>query len=275
MPTDPHIQQLAQTIAEQFSALSEVEAVTLGGSHSTDTADNASDMDLYVYARDGKVNLDSRRALLQDRADTFELDNRFWEPGDEWLERESGTHIDVIYRDVGWIIDEIYTITVRHRARLGYSTCLWYNVLHTTPLYDRGNWFAELQKGARQTGYPDALMIAIIKKNHPVLRKNLSSYLHQIERAQARGDFVSVQHRVTALLASYFDILFALNKLPHPGEKRMLAFAERECEKQPPDMREQVTAVLYTDNRVQSVNHLINGLDDLLIAEGLLPHRML
>ena len=43
--------------------------------------------------------------------------------------------------------------------------------------------------------------------NHPLLRRNLSSYLHQIARAVEREDAVAVHHRVTALLASYFEQL--------------------------------------------------------------------
>ncbi|HTE18437.1 MAG TPA: DUF4037 domain-containing protein, partial [Armatimonadota bacterium] len=89
---------------------------------------------------------------------------------------------------------------------------------------DSNGWYGRLQDGARQP-YPEALKQAIIAKNHPILRRTLSSYLHQITRAAARDDVVSVQHRVTALLASYFDILFAVNELPHPGEKRQLRFA--------------------------------------------------
>ena len=51
----------------------------------------------------------------------------------------------------------------------------------------------------------------------------------QIKKAQKRGDFVSVNHRVTEFLASYFDVIFALNEMTHPGEKRMQSICSSEC----------------------------------------------
>ena len=49
------------------------------------------------------------------------------------------------------------------------------------------------------------------------------------KKAQKRGDFVSVNHRVTEFLASYFDVIFALNEMTHPGEKRMQSICSAEC----------------------------------------------
>ena len=82
---------------------------------------------------------------------------------------------------------------------------------------------------------------------------------------------VSVNHRVAALLASYFDVLFALNRVPHPGEKRLLAKAEELCGIRPLRMNEEVTAVLTTTDpaRLSATDALIDSLDALLYAEGL------
>ena len=57
----------------------------------------------------------------------------------------------------------------------------------------------------------------------------LPSFDSQIEKAENRKDFVSVNHRVTEFLASYFDIIFALNEMTHPGEKRMQSICSKEC----------------------------------------------
>lgn len=51
----------------------------------------------------------------------------------------------------------------------------------------------------------------IVALNHPVLRDVIPSYYAQIEKAVGRGDLVSVNHRLAALLASYFDTVFAVN----------------------------------------------------------------
>ena len=91
-----------------------------------------------------------------------------------------------------------------------------------------------------------------------------------------RGDSVSIQHRVTALLASYFDVLFAVNELPHPGEKRLLQFAATRCAKIPLDMETQINAILETAARpaspaiIMQINALLDGLDNLLAKERLL-----
>ena len=140
-------------------------------------------------------------------------------------------------------------------------------------LFDRKGWFQQLQVMAQQP-YPEPVVHAIIANNYPILRDNPSAYLHQLEKAVRRGDLVGVNHRVAAFLASYFDILFAINRLPHPGEKRLLAYAEKHCPKLPPGMRQQIESLIHAsgtgDRRVlDAVNNLVDGIDMLLKAEGL------
>ncbi len=263
----PHATPLAQTLAAAYAGLPSVEAVTLAGSQTTGHSGPDSDLDLYVYSRD-PVAVADRARIAYARAPQPEVDNRFWEAGDEWVEPDSGLGVDVMFREVAWIEEQLARVLERHEASTGCSTCLWHNVLSAQILYDREGWFGRLQAWAGRP-YPEELRQAILAKNHPILRSTQSSYLHQIERAVARGDLVSVNHRVAALLAGYFDILFAHNRLPHPGEKRLLAHAAA-CPQTPQDMARQVTALLRAagegDQVVARVNELLDSLDALLAA---------
>jgi hypothetical protein len=266
---------LAQQVAAAFAALPQVVAMAMAGSRTTDTADDQSDTDLYVYAAE-PVAIADRAAVATSFATHSEVGNDFWEPGDEWIDDRTGRQVDVMYRTPAWIEEQLARVLVRHEAAVGYTTSFWSNVLHSEPLFDRSGWYRDLQEIAKRP-YPEPLRRAIVAKNYPILRRTISSYLVQIERAVRRSDSVSIQHRVTALLASYFDILFAVNELPHPGEKRLLQFAMTQCAKTPPHMETQINALLETAPRpatlavVRHVHALLDNLDALLVDEELLP----
>jgi hypothetical protein len=261
---------LAECVASAFASLPQVEAVAIAGSRTSEFADEASDVDLYVYVT-ADIPLDDRARIAAGSAHA-EIGNTTWEPGDEWIDGETGTPFDVMFRHTQWIEEQLDRVLVQHQASVGYSTCFWYNVLHSRPLFDRSGWFRRLQTRANQP-YPPELRHAIIAKNYPLLRQNQSSYLHQIELAIQRDDPVSVNHRAAALLASYFDVLFAVNELPHPGEKRILEHAKASCTKVPNGMKRQVTELVASigdlDGRLAGrINALVDGLDELLAKEG-------
>ncbi len=269
----PVIHPLAIELAGHYSAFPQVEAVVLAGSQTVGRADPSSDLDLYVYVQDA-LPLALRTQLVAPRASYAELGNLFWEPGDEWVEASSGLAIDVMFRQVAWIEAQLNRVLQQHLASVGYSTCFWHNVQSSQILFDRNAWFHSLQQVARQP-YPEPLRHAIVAKNWPILRQTMSSYRQQIARALNRDDLVSVHHRVTAFLASYFDILFAVNRLPHPGEKRLLAIALERCAHLPDGMADDVRALLAAhiscDQQVlHSVDRLADQLEQLLRAEGLL-----
>jgi hypothetical protein len=149
--------------------------------------------------------------------------------------------------------------------------------LHSEALFDRTGWFRALQVRANAP-YPPALKSAIIAKNLPILRSNMSSYIHQLELAIARKDPVSLNHRATALLASYFDIVFAVNEMPHPGEKRLVQYVEAHCRKRPQQMRLDVEDLLSSLPRMdasilKAATNLVVSLEALLRAENALPDQ--
>jgi Domain of unknown function (DUF4037) len=266
---------VAQRVADQFASLPQVEAVALSGSRTSEFSDSRSDIDLYVYGTED-IPLELR-AKIATQSPRMEIGNATWEPGDEWIDGGTGISVDVMYRHVRWIEEQLDRVLVQHQASVGYSTCFWYNVLHSRMLFDRVGWFAELQRRAHQD-YPEDLQRAIIAKNYPLLRRNQSSYLHQIELALMRQDPVGVNHRVAALLASYFDVLFAINKLPHPGEKRLMRHAKASCSKLPREMEQRLTELLVSTTgadqaKAARVNALLDGLDELMLRESMVPEE--
>ena len=53
-----------------------------------------------------------------------------------------------------------------------------------------------------------------------------SCYLAQMKAAIARDDLISLNHRAAVWIASYKDIIFAVNRRYHPGEKRLLMYLQ-------------------------------------------------
>ncbi|MCA9927868.1 MAG: DUF4037 domain-containing protein [Anaerolineales bacterium] len=264
--------KLAQQIADKFAALPQVEAVTVAGSLTAGYANPDSDIDLYVYA-ESDILPAVRSRLFAVSASHMELNNQFWEPGDEWRDAATGISVDVMYRSLNRL-QEILTRNLEHyQASVGYTTCFWQNVLTSEILFDRNGRFYNLQQWAIRP-YPQPLVDAIIAKNYPILRDNQSAYLQQIMKAVKRRDFVSVNHRVAAFLASYFDVIFAINRVPHPGEKRLPALVDERCEKRPLQMSAQVNALLQAaaqpDETISAHIHaLMDNLDVLLHQENL------
>lgn len=251
---------LIRGMARRFLEFDAVRAVALAGSRGTGASDGDSDYDLYVYSEQ-EIQVDFRRGLLDEGA---EIDNRFWEPGDEGVDAATGARLDIMYRSPQWIEGQLDRVLVRHEASIGYSTCFWFNVQHSEALVDREGWYARLQQRAHEP-YPEALRRAIVGKNWAILRRNQSSYRHQIEIALRRNDAFSVQHRVTALLASFFDVWFALEKKPHPGEKRLLAQLPEEWSRRVEEVLQRQHAAL-----LQAIDGLVDPLDERLRSEGLI-----
>jgi hypothetical protein len=270
------INQLAGQIADLFAPRSQVEAVTLGGSRGSGAGayDEASDIDLYVYTR-GDIPLESRCAIVEctGGATQASLNLNYWGPGDEWLHAPTGIEIDIVYFDAAWMEGQIARLVEGHQASLGYTTCLWHTIRNSIVLSDPRGWFAKLQEKC-QIAYPETLRQNIIALNYPVLRSIIPAYAHQLEKAVKRLDLVSINHRLAALLASYFDILFAVNRQLHPGEKRLVEFAVNHCALLPANMEADLASILLlTDADIVDlpfrVASLLDHLDQMLEDAGI------
>lgn len=265
-PASPHLHELLSAMTQGFSKLPEVQAILLGGSHTTGKADETSDVDLYVYTT-REIPVETRAAIIKPRASYAELDNKFWETEDNWLEH-NGAKVEIIYRG-DWVVDHLEGLLAKHQVQMGYSTSVWHSVLTSVILFERDSWFTNLQNKVR-VPYSNELARAIIAKNFPLLKGSLVPHAKELYKAARRGDVITVHHRIEDLLKSYFDVLFALNRELHPGEKRLLAYAEG-LEHQPKNMSDDVRTVLLErdpEKLKQAVDNLVDRLEDLLKARN-------
>lgn len=268
------VEALVETVGARLGDLPGVVAVVFGGSRAAAIAADGSDLDLYAYAEEPPSL--AVRAAVAGSATHAELDQRFWELGDAWIDGTTGLVVDVTYRSPAWTEAELDRVLDRHEASVGYSTAIWHNVRTARPLVDRDGWFAALQRRA-QVPYPEALRRAIVAKNRPLLRGAFFAFSRQIEDALRRDDAVAVQHRLTAWVASYFDVVFALNRQTHPGEKRSVQYAQARSPLCPPDLGSRLAALFAAaappaeaEEVAGHLNGLLDDLDALLRAEGLL-----
>ena len=206
-----------------------------------------------------------------------EVGNLFFEPGDEWTHGPTGIRVDLMYRTPAWAEEVLADTYRRHRARLGYSTCFWHNLRTCRPLADPEGWLAGVRERAAAP-YPDALARAVIDLNWRMLQGTAASWVAQLEAALGRGDAVSAGHRTGALLASWFDVLLAANRVPHPGEKRLLAHAARLCPRRPEGMGRDVPALLAAAGRCDPAagalaRRLVDGLAPLVAERRSLKGR--
>lgn len=234
---------IIKNIVKDFQEINGIRAIALGGSSASHYDDSISDFDLYFYT-DSEIDLKKRIEIAQKYSDNFEIDNSFFETGDEWTLRDINKGIDIMYRSPEWIEFQIKRIWEEYGASVGYSTCFIYNVKNSEILYDKNNWYKNLQEKVSGV-YPEQLSKNIIDKNLPLIYgKMAATFTEQIINAVKRNDFVSVNHRISAFLASYFDVIFALNKQLHPGEKRLIRFAKDNCKILPENFEKNINDLI-------------------------------
>lgn len=227
----------AENILKLLEAFPEAEAAALGGSRATGKADESSDYDVYVYVT-SDIPEDARRKAFEPFCAVMETGNRFWEHEDN-LKLSDGVYMDIIYRSLDEFTGQIAETAEGFSAHNSYTTCMWHNLISSRTIFDRDGRL-EAAKKRFDIPYPDKLRENIIRRNMLLLKDSLANYSSQIEKACGRGDRNSVNHRVTEFMASYFDVIFALNRMKHPGEKRLLKICAEECRILPENFEENI-----------------------------------
>jgi Domain of unknown function (DUF4037) len=218
------VPEFLKEIASAFGSIPGIEAVAWCGSAAMGVADAHSDFDFYVYTN-APMSLENRRSVISQRSRHSQLNNLFWELEDEWMDWEN-RRFNAMYRACDFVLGEMDARLDRYSADLGYTTAYCFSVANGFILHDPLQWLGTVQQRLRQP-FPEPLIRAIIAKNRPVLGGGMQScYLAQMKAAIARDDLISLNHRAAVWIASYTDIIFAVNRRYHPGEKRLLMYLQ-------------------------------------------------
>lgn len=275
-PSRAIVREHLAPLVDRLTEWPAVRAVAVVGSHASGVATAASDIDVFVYV-DVTLHdelLAARERLADELAEprqTRILSQPAFPHTDVWMPRGTNVWLDLMFWTWSWADGELDRCLDMHAAQTGYSTAHWRSIRDAIALFDRDGWHRRLQARAR-SAYPARLRRRIIALNRSVLDPNDPfSYVNQAAAAVDPGDLVAVNHRTAAWLASYFDVLFAVNRVLHPGEKRLVAFAMRECEVLPPDFATDVDDVLRLtcapDIRlVDRMTSMLQRLDEVIDA---------
>lgn len=253
-----------KNLFKELSDLTQVEAIALGGSRATGKGDEKSDYDVYVYVT-AQVLEETREEILGKYCSKMEIGNHYWESEDNCVLKD-GVDIDIIYRSLDDFLKGIEHVVIGGNAGNGYTTCMWHNLLTCQILYD-SNGRLLAGKERFRLPYPEHLKKNIITNNMNLLSGCLPSYDMQIKKAFLRKDYNSIQHRVTEFLASYFDIIFAVNEMTHPGEKRLLQLCKEQCKLLPNCFEENLEKLfheMYQEDVCKIIAEIVGELNKLI-----------
>lgn len=84
-----------------------------------------------------------------------------------------------------------------------------------------------------------------------------------------------MNNRIAAFFDSYFDIIFAVNETPHPGEKRLLSIVNASCKKIPNNLLSSIDSLINNipacnESILEDINNLVKELDIILKEENLI-----
>jgi hypothetical protein len=222
--------QHARRVADAMAGLPGFVGMTLGGSVASGLADESSDIDLHVYWRAPLASAAQREERLRHVADQGSMTIGVTSWGLEDHLRVGGQPIELVYVNLDDLRGEIERAYAEGLNGEGFVTAQFYYLDSGHVLCDPSGEMTMLQERLHAS-YPEPTRRLLLRDN-PFL---LQTYLEHLRKAQRRGDLLFVQHRRYSVQMVFFNLLFALNRRYHPGEKRLLIHGER-CPVKPDDL---------------------------------------
>ena len=252
---------MVEQLFKELSLLEEVEAIALGGSRAGENYDEKSDYDVYLYVN-SPISKEKRKNILKKFCSYMEIGNSFWEYEDNCV-LNNGIEIDILYRDMKDFMKGIERVVAEYHPSNSYTTCMWHNLITCKILYDK-NGTLEKYKNKYTINYPKQLKENIIKRQLELIDSSMPAYPNQIKKAILRKDFVSINHRITEFLASYFDLLFAINEITHPGEKRLIQLCKKQCKILPENFEENLNSLFSHMYSEENQSLLMNDIENIV-----------
>ena len=267
---------LLDNILYEFQNFHQVEAIAIGGSTSAQTSDDTSDIDVYVFV-EKDIPVLNRENIIKKYSTNYEVGGEYFGAGDEFFADKLNRQLDIMYWNTNWFESITENVWFKHYPSNGYTTAFLFTLKNFKIIFDKNNWLLSLQNSIN-TPYPKELKQNIISRNMMLMNdKPFASYYEQIEKATKRNDIVSINHRISAYLASYFDVIFAINELLHPGEKRLIQYAKNNCKTLPENFEENINELLLKPDseKIALLNDMFKKLKKLFMLKKMLIPKMI
>jgi len=246
-------------IIDEFLDYPQVNSIAFGGSSVVKRDDKDSDIDIYIFVEQ-EVSVEKRYSFIKKYSTEFEIGCDYFGSGDEFFVEDINKQLDIMYFKTDWIEKEYINTFRNFDAKNGYTTCFLFMLKNCEIIYDKYGWLKNF-KDELDKPYPKFLRENIIKRNLMLMKdKPFASYYEQIKKAIQRNDRNSINHRIAAFMASYFDIIFANNELLHPGEKGLVDYALKNCKILPVRFKKNIESLLTQPN-----SNTLEILDDMII----------
>jgi hypothetical protein len=242
-----------------FCNIDGIQALTLGGSRATERTDEKSDYDFYVYSENG-MDQEIRYKILSKHCKYFEIGNNYWELEDNG-KLNCGIDFDMVYRSLHQFENIVADVVENYNSNNGFSTCLWDNLLNSKIIFDKNDVFKKI-KERFSIPYPQKLKKNIIERNMALISGSVISYDKQIKKSIYRKDLINLNNRISVFLASYFDIIFAINELPNPGEKRIMEICLNKCNILPNGFENNINSLIQNMNSDES--KILETINDII-----------